>query len=105
MPFGLIYSTQQLEIIEDESLTVRSIFDKWQSAVFNEENSYTVAYYDDVITNFTLRIFDQAGEMVKEVRFFEAFPVAVQPSQVSWANSNSNLIIPIELAYREWRLT
>ena len=80
MPFGLIYSTQQLEIIEDESLAVRSIFDKWQSAVFNEENSYTVAYYDDVITNFTLRIFDQAGEMVKEVRFFEAFPVAVQPS-------------------------
>lgn len=105
MPFGLIYSTQQLELIEDESLTVRSIFDKWQSAVFNEENSYTIPYYDDVVTNFTLRVFNQQGALAKEFRFFEAYPISVQPSQMSWANNDSNIIVPVELAYREWRLT
>jgi len=104
MPFGLIYTTQQIEIIEDEDGTIKKIFDKWHSAVFNQETSYKVAYYDDVVSDMFLRIFNSKGEVTSEIKFLEAYPVSVAPAQLAWNNNDSVLVIPVEFVYREWRV-
>lgn len=104
MPFGLIYTTEQVEIIEDEDGTIKKIFDKWHSAVFNQINSYKVAYYDDVVSDMFVRTFNSAGVATSEIKFLEAYPVSVAPAQLSWQNNDSILVIPVEFVYREWRI-
>lgn len=104
MPMGLIYQTLTVEVLEDDWNRVREIFDLWQDAIYNEQNSYRVAYYDDMIaTDMILTTYDKEGDPSRIYRFKEVFPLAINPSQMNWNSENQSVVIPIEFAYREWK--
>jgi hypothetical protein len=83
-------------------MNTRKIFDVWQELA-NGGESFRPAYYDDIICNLKLEMFDKDGKVSRTYIFEECFPVSINPSQLGWDQDNSILTIPIEIAYWKWR--
>lgn len=101
IPYGLIYSNLNVEVIEGKNLRTRELFDTWQELIYNG-SKYTPLYYDDIIADMALDVYDKSGNKVRQYRFRDVFPITVAPSQMSWANENSFLVIPIEFSYHHF---
>lgn len=101
VPYGSIFSTLNLEFIEDDKYSVRNFFDTWQDFAFGGDK-YRPAYYDQIIADMTLTVFNASGVAVREYVFKDAYPISVNPSQMTWDTNNNILFVPIEITYFEF---
>jgi hypothetical protein len=114
VPVGHTYTTLQIQLLEYGDRKSRKIFDVWQELIMDNQNGWNVPYYKDLVADMYLRVynkFDESGSSAKTegyttpaaiYKFYDAFPVSIANSQLSWDNRNQVLIIPIELAYHRW---
>lgn len=103
MPYGLIYASHQIEVIEDELMNVRALFDTWMNECFNENNLYKVKYYDELIApEMNIKVFNASGEVIAIYKLKEVYPINVGVTQVSWDSRDQFMTIPVELSYREF---
>lgn len=101
IPYGHIYSTLNVEMIETSNGDARRIFDAWQESA-NGGDTFRPKYYDDIITDLKLDVFDKSGKVVRTYIMKDCFPISVNPSQLAWDNENSYLVIPIEISLWRW---
>jgi len=101
LPYGILYGTLNLNLIEGKNIRMRELFDTWQDSVFSGAN-YRPHYYDDVICDMTIDVYDKSGNKVREYLLKECFPVSVNPSQLSWSGNSQIMTVPIEIAYHEF---
>lgn len=116
VPFSPIYQPLTIEFIEDSYLNVRAVFDRWLDfqlrgekvgaklgGQFDQLNS--LVYYDDfIVDNIVIDVFNKKNSLISRFTFYECYPVAIAPSNVSWENNNSILRIPVEFAYRYYEI-
>lgn len=103
MPYGLVYSTINLEIIESDRYKIRRFFEEWHDKVFNKSNAYAVEYYSELIADkLTIVAYSPTGIPVRMWEMTEAYPIAINSSQMNWDSINQYLVINIEIAFHEW---
>lgn len=103
IPYGLIYASHQMEIIEDELSNTRAIFDTWMWSCFNELDLYKVKYYDDIIApEVNIKVYNSSGEVIAIYRLKEVYPINVGVSQLAWDSRDQFMTIPVEFSYREF---
>lgn len=107
IPYGVVYSTLNVNLIEGKNLRMREIFDTWQDAIFGTSGTrdhqvYRPQYYDDVIADLMIDIYDKSGNVVRSYLLTDAFPVSVNPSQLSWSGMDQVMTIPVEFAFHEF---
>lgn len=111
IPFGIIYATTVIDVIESDQYDMRKYFDDWMgrmSGLTGDEGAteakdrYKMAYYDDCVATFIIVAYAANGLPQAKWTLKEAYPIAVNATQMNWANVNQYVTIPVELAYREW---
>lgn len=110
IPIGAQYSSIYLDFMDSQQHEVRWFFDKWQEAIFastarsvSSGDNYRVAYYDDLIVpRLYIDLWDRAGKNTATYEFKDVYPVAINPSQVTWQASNQLLALPVEFTFSEW---
>lgn len=106
VPYGLVYSTINLEIIESDSYKIREFFETWQDLIYKKDNGYQVAYYNELISNkLKIVAYSGIGQPVRVWTMKEVYPIAINSSQMSWDAANQYLVINVELAFHEWDAT
>lgn len=104
VPVGHTYTTLQLQFIEANDRKTRKIFDAWQAYIMDDKGGWSVPYYKDIVAEYIeLRLFNKDKATPSAVyRFYEAFPVTIGASQLSWQSKNQIISIPIEMAFHRW---
>ena len=103
MPYGLVYSTMNMEIVESDQYKIRQFFEEWHTKIFSNKNNYGVEYYDRLVADkLTIVAFASSGIPTRIWEMKEAYPIAINTSQMSWDAQNQYLVINIELAFHEW---
>ena len=111
VPFGIIYATTVIDVIESDQYDMRKYFDDWMgrmSGLTGDEGAteskdrYKMAYYDDCVATFIIVAYAANGLPQAKWTLKEAYPIAVNATQMNWANVNQYVTIPVELAYHEW---
>lgn len=103
VPYGAVYSTVNMEIIESDQYKIREFFEEWQDKVFHKDNSYKLAYYNELVADkLTVVAYAATGLPVRVWEMTEAFPIAINSSQMSWDATDQYLVINIEMAFNEW---
>ena len=106
VPIGLTYNTIQLSFIEGKAFRMRELFDAWQEIIFTERNGrmYEVPYYNEIVSpTISIQAYSQDGNLQKTYVLFNAYPVAVAPQQLGWANNNQYLSVPVEFSFQFWQ--
>ena len=132
IPFGAIYATTVIDVIESDQYDMRRFFDEWMGIISGQiqrtsekENpslldkalsvlgqdrnteaingsKYKVQFYDDCTADFVIIAFAANGLPQAKWTLKECYPVAVNATQMNWANTNQYVSIPVELSYHEW---
>jgi len=106
IPYGLLYSNLNVELIEGKNLRMREFLDAWMDFIYGGEKGMDYyprpLYYDDIICNMELRVYDKSGNIVRTYILQDCFPVTVAPSHLSWANDNQFIVVPVEFAFHDF---
>ena len=102
VPYGHIYATYNVEFIETSSMYVRKLLNFWQEAA-NGYDAFEPAYYDDIVGEMRLDVYNKDGQVQASYMFDEVFPISVNPSTVAWDSENTMMVIPVEFSYWRWR--
>ena len=103
VPYGLVYSTMNLEIIESDRYKIRRFFELWHDKIYNVGSAYKVNFYDELVADkLTIVSYTASGLPVRVWEMKEAFPIAINSSQMSWDSIDQYLIINVEMAFHEW---
>lgn len=103
VPYGLVYSTMNLEIIESDRYKIRRFFELWHDSIYSNQNSYQVQYYNELVADkLTVVSYTASGLPVRVWEMKEAYPIAINSSQMSWDSIDQYLIVNIEMAFHEW---
>lgn len=111
IPFGTIYATTHIEVIESDQYDMRNFFDTWMDAITSmshrkrkvgNDNKYRMHFYDDIVSEFVIVAFSSNGLPQFRWTLKEAYPVAVNASQMNWGAVDQYVTIPVEIAYHEW---
>ena len=102
MPYGLIYEGDiTLEFLDDEKMSIRKLFKKWQERVI-DQTTYQLNYYDSYICNMEINLFNEIGEQItSSVQVQDVFPKTINAIDLS--TSGDTLVkTQIVLSYRKW---
>jgi hypothetical protein len=103
MPYGAIYNDLTLTFICTNLMLERKSFESWQSSIQDPTNNY-LNYYEDYIGHITVVKYNDQDLPVHSVMFEEAYPVLIEPQQLSWQPSTERpLGLRISFAYLKWR--
>ena len=104
------YMDISLQIICSEDLREKEFFDVWHDIIVGGhrsggrearyDNQFNVGYYDDYVCSIDIIQFNrQTQNPIYEVKLLEAYPLAVAPMSVSWADGDIHKL-SVTLAYR-----
>lgn len=103
IPYGMIYGNLNVMLVEGQNLQMREFFEAWQDYCFTGGELHNrPLYYDDIVANIQLFVFNKSGERVRGYLFQDCFPISINPTQLGWAEENQMMVIPIEFAYHQW---
>lgn len=63
---------------------------------------YEISYMHDYAVDIHLQMYDEHGNMVKEIRFREAWPTDVGDVVLSWGRQNEIAKIPVAFHFTDW---
>lgn len=101
LPYFIEYEEITLTFYCDTEYKVRDYFDIWFDTVFNT-NSKTVNYYDEYVSNINIYTLDTEGNINYGVVLEEAYPIAINEVNLSYASSNEIQEISVTFAYKKW---
>ncbi len=98
------------EIFDDLSTTFynshhipeRKAIDKWIRLI-GGENTYKIAYYNDIVSDMQINIYDLQEHLTSVVKIYEAYPVGVSELQLSYAGEAPNEIT-VNWAYHSFEI-
>lgn len=102
MPYGMIYEGEiKMEFIEDESMSIRTLFKKWQERVI-DQRTYQLNYYNDYICNLEIKLLDITDEKEKySITVFDVFPKTIDAVDLQ-TSFDSFVKTTVNLSYRKW---
>ena len=101
MPYGVLYDDLNMTFICTDSMKERIFFETWQSAISSPTNNY-FRYYNDYIGEFHIIKLDKSNSTAHFVVCEEAWPMTIQPQELSYSDTDSYLKLGVSFAYRRW---
>jgi hypothetical protein len=113
-PINSSFQDVTLSFYNDSNSKVMSFFHQWMQAVFNFNENInpagtakgvpmnTFAYPKEYYGIVNISHFDESGENIITYTLNEAFPIAIGDVNVSWADSDQLVRIPVAFAYTYW---
>lgn len=102
VPYQNIYDDLVLQIYCKEDMDQKRIFQEWQNFICDTSiNEFS--YHDDYTTDIIIEQIGDDGKVTYACKFLDAYPVAVMPLTLDWAQQNSFHNLGVTFAYRYWR--
>jgi hypothetical protein len=98
-PIGVAYTDLTLNFIVSASLVEKYFFDYWNYAI--RDSSGLFAYPQEMFTDIFVNVYAMNGQEIYGVKFMDAWPIAVNPIQLSWQDSD-NMRLSVTFAYTRW---
>ena len=84
----------------DEKAEIYKTFREWANKIVDLDGDalYGAKYLKDYAVDMDLKIYNQQNKLAKEIKFIEAFPINVEPMQLSWGQHDE--IARFSVSYR-----
>lgn len=116
-PYLPIFGAISASYIVDGSGAIHSFFYDWMSFIIGFDSSqgmsavngfgrnpYEVAYKDDYRTTATIFVYNELNDKVMEVILNNAYPIAINPVPLSWANTDQFMKLDVTWDYTDWSI-
>lgn len=116
-PYLPIFGAISASYIVDGSGAIHSFFYDWMSFIVGFDSSagmaavngfgrnpYEVAYKDDYKSQVTIFVYNELNDKVMEVILNNAYPIAINPVPLSWANTDQFMKLDITWDYTDWSI-
>lgn len=106
--FSSDYQDVSFSFMATDSMKEKEYFALWQTGIVNNdvnnpyanENINNVTYYDDYIGEIAIKVYKKNGSESYRVTFYEAYPIVVQETPLSWNSNNDYIRVTVMIAYK-----
>jgi hypothetical protein len=121
MPVEATFSDVTFTFISDGYGVNWNFFQQWMNMIFNydmrngidgssqtaqsfsgRQQPYEIAYKSDYITDVEIIVFNASGSDVFTIVLRDAYPVALNPIQLNWGDTNDIMRIGISFTFTDW---
>lgn len=93
-----------IEVMSSGSYWEHELFTSWQTAIIDYDRyrdlpSFDVAYFDDIVTEAELIIYNDEGDVAYTVLFEKVWPEVVGGDNFDWSRKDSIVSFPVTLHY------
>jgi len=114
-PYLPIFGAISASYIVDGSGDIHSFFYDWMSYIVGFDSSqgmssvnafgrspYEVAYKDDYKSTVSIMVYNEVNDKVIEITLHNAYPIALNPIPLSWANTDQFMKLDVTWDYSDW---
>lgn len=102
------YNPQEISCthLVDGALLVNNIFYEWSNMITDtiEEDKFTAKYHDDYVTTLQVNVYDQQGTIRQTWEMYEAYPISIDQTQLSWATTDDILRLNVTYRYSHFKI-
>lgn len=91
----------QLTFHVDKRMTVKTIMDNWAAAIISPSDR-SVGWYQDYVTDLTIRIQDLEDKITYRCVLYEAFPKTITPIELNASDNNDTIKLGVTFQYKYW---
>lgn len=102
LPYSSQYDDITLNFTTTHNLNERKYFEIWQETVINITTG-TLNFYDEYVTNIKMHQLDTKGCPLYSIELVNAYPIAINGLDYSYAEQDSLLQTTVILTYEYWR--
>ncbi len=85
MPYGISYPDLNMTFYLDNTVQSKTFFDNWSNEIFNKKTR-TIGYYRDYVRDMDLYLQNLGGNVIYQVKVYEAYPKLIGDFQVDYTN-------------------
>lgn len=113
MPTNVNFTPNSITFISDRNGEIYKYFYTWLNSVFdfsgdvsetNSSASYSVAYKDDYATDLHVYVYDNGGNMIKDIVMYRAYPESMNEVSLGWSDNNNLMKITVSMSFRDWAM-
>lgn len=84
----------------DEKADLYAIYRAWSNEIvdLDGDSKYGAKYLSGYSVDMNVFVYNRKGELAKEIKFIEAFPIVVEPISLNWAQTDD--IAKLNVSYR-----
>lgn len=102
MPISASYAPLPLAFYLSQDHRERTLFEKWQEAIYNESTN-TLGFYDDYVGSAYVSQLNRKKEVVKKYQLFEVWPSAINEISIAQSAENTVSELGVSLFYRNYK--
>jgi hypothetical protein len=114
MPFNAAFTPNSVTFISDKNGEIYKYFYAWIANIFNFSGttsgstnigaSYRVEHKDYYTTDLHVYVFDNFGNLVKDIVMYRAFPESMNEITLGWGDNNALMKVTVTFSYRDWAM-
>lgn len=116
-PYAPIFTDTQMSFYGDGSGTVHKFFYKWLNGIVKFDNGvhgkpgynglrpFEVEYKKDYAVDIILTTVDEKERKLMEFKLYDAYPIALGDINMSWADTDGYIKIPVTFTFNRWKRT
>lgn len=111
-PYNAIQSDISCSHIMDKAADLYTTFSDWMNQIVQFKRSqgvmnqgdYFMSFPDEYRTDIEIDVFESAGKKSKIIRLHEAYPVAMDPIQLSWNQTDDLAKLTVTYTFTDWNI-
>jgi hypothetical protein len=119
IPYNAQFYDTTFSVLVDRNTDLWDFWYNWVNSIFNFNGleptgnnlvtgsripTYTARYKDDYSTIMMIVIYNDAGETVKTINLYDAFPSSVRPINFGWNDNTSLLRLSVSITYSSYTI-
>ena len=114
MPTNVNFTPNSITFISDRNGEIYKYFYTWLNSIFdfsgdvsqqtNSGASYAVEYKDNFVTDLHVYVYDNAGNMIKDIVMYRAYPESMNEINLGWGDNNALMKITVSMSFRDWAM-
>lgn len=116
-PFSALFNEITISIINDSECNVWQFWHNWIRGIFeftsqisntnqtiNKIPNYKSEYKENYSSVMQLVIYDNFGRNVQNIRFYQAFPIAMRENSFNWMETDELLSVSVNISFTEYAI-
>lgn len=100
MPYERLYQNIALTFFVDNTMDSKVLFDDWINSIQNP-STRQFSYYNEYITDITIKVLDVNDKERYEVKLFECYPLSINQIDMDYG-SKDVMRLTVNMNYRYW---
>ena len=111
MPFNALFPDVNVTFLADSNGDIYKYFYSWFSNIvdftgssfsFFPAPSYEIGYKSNYVTDISILVYDNFGNLTKQIVLYEAFPDSITEIPLDWADKDRPMKFTVKFAYTRW---